>query len=58
MARSDAPAVVALIAAFNEADIIGEVVRALVDEGVRVYFIDNHSTDGTVAEVERFRGAA
>ena len=56
MAHSDSPVVVALIAAYNEADIIGEVVHALVEDGVRVYFIDNHSTDGTVAEVERFRG--
>jgi glycosyltransferase involved in cell wall biosynthesis len=48
--------VVALIAAYNEADVIGEVVEALVDDGVHVYFIDNHSTDGTVEEVRRFEG--
>ena len=47
--------VVAIIAAYNEEDIVGQAVRALVDEGVKVYFIDHHSTDRTVEEVERYR---
>jgi hypothetical protein len=48
--------VVAIIAAYNEADIIGEVVGALVADGVQVYFIDNASDDDTLAQVEAYRG--
>src|SRR4030095_9831373 len=47
--------VIAIIAAYNEEDIVGQVVRTLIDEGVKVYFIDHHSTDRTVAEVEPYR---
>jgi hypothetical protein len=53
---SSAVTVVAIIAAYNEEDVIGQVVRALIEEGVLVYLLDHHSTDKTVAEVERFRG--
>src|SRR5262245_26145382 len=42
--------VVALVAAFNEADVIGPVVRDLVDQGIDVHVLDDGSTDGT-AEV-------
>jgi glycosyl transferase family 2 len=48
--------VVAIIAAYNEADIIGQVVRALIEQGVGVYVLDDGSTDGTVAAVEPFVG--
>ncbi len=48
--------VVAIIAAYNEEDIIGQVVRALIDDGVKVYFIDHQSTDGTLAAVQAFDG--
>jgi len=44
---------VAIIAAHNEADIIDQVIRGLVDQGIDVYFLDDGSTDGTVAAVER-----
>jgi glycosyltransferase involved in cell wall biosynthesis len=50
------PAVVAIIAAYNEADIIGHVVRDLVEQGIAVWFIDHASTDGTVAAVEPWLG--
>lgn len=40
--------VVALVATYNEADVIGWVVRDLVAQGVAVYVLDDHSTDGTV----------
>jgi hypothetical protein len=53
---SSAVTVVAIIAAYNEEDVIGQVVRALIEEGVLVYLVDHHSTDKTVAEVEPFRG--
>jgi hypothetical protein len=48
--------VVAIVAAYNEEDIVGQVVRALIAEGVQVYFIDNASTDRTVQEVEPHLG--
>ena len=48
--------VMALIAAFNEADIIGQVIRDLIDQGVRVYLLDHGSTDGTVAEAQPYLG--
>jgi glycosyltransferase involved in cell wall biosynthesis len=48
--------VVAIIAAFNEADIIGQVVGDLVGQGVGVYILDHGSTDGTVAALEPYVG--
>src|SRR5919106_7074857 len=53
---SKAFTVVAIVAAFNEEDVIGEVLEALVDDGVRVYFLDDQSTDQTLAIAETFRG--
>jgi hypothetical protein len=50
----EAQPIVALIATFNEEDIIGEAIAHLVAQGVSVYLIDNHSTDGTVREASRF----
>jgi hypothetical protein len=46
--------VVAILAAYNEADVIGHVVQDLIRQGVQVYFLDDGSTDGTVAAVEPF----
>lgn len=48
--------IVAIVAAYNEEDVIGQVVRALIEEGVQVYFLDHHSTDQTVAQVEPYQG--
>ena len=48
--------VIAIIAAYNEADIISPVIGHLVENGVDVYLIDNHSTDGTVNEASRWLG--
>jgi hypothetical protein len=42
----------AVMPAFNEADVIFHAIGALVSEGVDVYLIDHESTDGT-AEVAR-----
>lgn len=39
--------VVAVMPAFNEADIILHALRHLIAQGVEVYVLDNHSTDGT-----------
>jgi len=55
----DAPekfSVTAIMAARNEEDIIGLSIQHLVEQGVAVYLIDRGSTDGTVAEAERFVG--
>lgn len=43
--------VVAIIAAYNERDIIGQVVDDLVAQGIRVHLLDTGSTDGTAAAV-------
>ena len=48
--------VIAIIAAYNEEDIIGQVVAHLVDEGVNVYVLDHGSTDDTVAELKPYLG--
>ena len=48
--------VVAIISTFNEADVIGHVIKHLVDSGVEVYVIDNRSTDDTVAEAKKWLG--
>ena len=50
------PLVVALLAAHNEADIIGSVIRDLIAQGVSVYVIDDGSTDETVAVAEPYVG--
>jgi len=44
--------VVALIAAFNEADVLEHVLDDLHRQGVEVYFIDDGSTDRTAAIAE------
>lgn len=48
--------VTALIAAYNEADVVRETISALIEQGVDVYFIDNWSNDGTFEIVEEFLG--
>ena len=48
--------VVALVAAYNEADILPAVIRALVAEGVGVYLLDHGSTDDTRQVLEPFLG--
>jgi glycosyl transferase family 2 len=44
--------VVAIIAAYNEADIIDASVRHLIEQGISVYLLDDGSTDCTVQSVE------
>ena len=48
--------VVALVAAYNEADIIEQVVSDLITQGIQVYLLDDGSTDGTAAAVEPYVG--
>ncbi|MBI4320859.1 MAG: glycosyltransferase family 2 protein [Chloroflexi bacterium] len=48
--------VVALVAAYNESDIITPSLRHLVSQGIDVYLIDNWSTDGTYELAREFRG--
>ncbi|MBA3884339.1 MAG: glycosyltransferase family 2 protein [Acidobacteria bacterium] len=48
--------VAALIAAYNEADIIGQVVEDLIRQRVDVYVLDNRSTDGIAEVLQPFLG--
>jgi len=48
--------VIAIIAAYNEADVVETVVTDLIEQGVEVYFLDDGSTDGTVELVEGYLG--
>jgi hypothetical protein len=50
------PPLVAILAAFNEADIIGAAVEHLVRQGAHLYFLDDGSTDGTVEAVRAAAG--
>ena len=55
--RTIAPAppeftVTAVVPAYNEADVIEPVLRALDQQGVRIHLVDNWSTDDTVARAE------
>ena len=53
---SDPFRVVAIVAAFNEGDIISQVIGHLVENGIDVYLIDNHSTDDTVDQANNWLG--
>lgn len=46
--------VVAILSAFNEADVISQVIGHLVENEVDVYLIDNRSTDGTADAAKRW----
>ena len=48
--------VVAIMPAFNEADIIVPSLESLIQEGLDVYLLDNWSTDGTERLASRFLG--
>jgi hypothetical protein len=48
--------VTAILAAYNEEDIVGQVVGDLVQQGIRVYLLDHASTDATVEEARRSGG--
>ena len=47
---------IALLAAYNEEDVISQVIGDLVSQGLEVYLLDHGSTDGTVAAAERHLG--
>jgi len=48
--------VVAIMAVYNEADIIVQSIEKLINEGILVYVIDNWSTDGTYELVKNLVG--
>jgi hypothetical protein len=48
--------IVALVAAFNEGDVIAQTIAHLIAGGVDVYLLDNGSTDNTVAQAAPFLG--
>ena len=47
------PRITAIVAAFNEADIIRQTVGDLVEQGIAVHLIDDGSTDGTARRSSR-----
>ena len=55
-AQRPARRIVALVSAYNEADVISHVVGDLIANGVEVYLLDNNSTDRTIAEAEKWLG--
>jgi glycosyl transferase family 2 len=50
------PRVTAIVAAYNEADVIGQVVGDLAGQGVSVYLLDDGSTDGTAEAAAAWLG--
>ena len=44
---SKRPSILAIVPCYNEADIIEVTIGKLLAQGIDVYCIDNHSTDGT-----------
>lgn len=48
--------VAAIMAVFNEEDIIFHSIKGLMDQGIYVYVIDNWSTDSTYEIIEQFEG--
>lgn len=48
--------VVALIAFYNEEDVLGSVLQHLIGQGVEVYALDNWSTDGSGKIAESYLG--
>jgi glycosyltransferase involved in cell wall biosynthesis len=46
--------VTAIISAYNEEDIIAQTVGDLINQGIFVYFLDNHSTDATLTRIKPF----
>jgi hypothetical protein len=53
---ADSFRVIAIIAAFNEGDIISAVIGHLVENDIDVYLIDNRSTDDTVEQASKWLG--
>ena len=51
------PSVLAIVVAYNEADVIGPCIEALTAEGCDVYLVDHGSTDGTAEIARRYEGA-
>ena len=48
--------ITAIIAAYNEGDVIYHIIRDLVEQDIQVVFIDHHSSDNTLAEVRKWEG--
>lgn len=48
--------VIALISAYNEGDIISQVIGHLAADGVATYLIDHHSTDDTIERARKWEG--
>lgn len=53
---SDELGIIAIISAHNEGDIIYHVIGDLISNNIKVYLLDNGSTDNTAAEASRWLG--
>jgi hypothetical protein len=47
---------IAIVSAFNEGDVISPIIGHLVENGLEVYLLDNHSTDDTVQQASAWLG--
>ncbi|MDI6827405.1 MAG: glycoside hydrolase family 99-like domain-containing protein [Armatimonadota bacterium] len=48
--------IIAILAAFNEGDVIYHVIRDLVEQDIEVYLLNHHSTDNTVEQASKWLG--
>lgn len=46
--------ITAVVAAYNEADIIGQTMGDLVRQDIHVHLLDNHSSDGTAEALQPY----
>ncbi|MGB8427382.1 MAG: glycosyltransferase [Desulfobacterales bacterium] len=48
--------ITAIIATYNESDVIYHVIKDYVEQNINVYLIDNHSTDSNVEQASKWLG--
>ena len=56
MDKDNSMNITAIISAYNEGDVIFHVIKELVEQEIKVYLIDHHSTDNTVEEASKLLG--
>lgn len=54
--KSARPRIIAILAAYNEGDVIYHVIRDLIEQDIEVYLLNHHSTDNTVEEASKWLG--
>lgn len=48
--------VIGIVSAYNEEDVISQVLTKFINEGIGIYFIDHHSTDNTMEIAKSYLG--